>query len=155
MSESPSRKRSRSPSRALVENLNKGRIEVLRDDDGFRIRGSRALDAEKAFATEAVESEGSTGGTGGSLEGLKVIDIRGDMTVGAKYIIEGSLRKVVPYYYTYLTFCKMRWRDRKLIDIFTTEFRDRDEAYYVSMNQPLFKRCRCTSLQYVSSTKQI
>ncbi|CEP61238.1 uncharacterized protein LALA0_S02e09846g [Lachancea lanzarotensis] len=44
--------------------------------------------------------------------------------------IEGPLRKIVPYYFTYKTFCKMRWRDRPLIDIFVSEFRDREESYY-------------------------
>lgn len=47
-----------------------------------------------------------------------------------KVIIEGSLRKIEPYDYTYKTFCKLRWRDRKLVDVFTTEFRDREEGYY-------------------------
>ena len=45
-------------------------------------------------------------------------------------IIEGPLRKVLPYQFTYKTFCKLRWRDRLLIDIFVNEFRDREEAYY-------------------------
>ncbi|SCU94013.1 LAME_0F05776g1_1 [Lachancea meyersii CBS 8951] len=44
--------------------------------------------------------------------------------------VEGPLRKIVPYHFTYKTFCKLRWRDRPLIDIFVSEFRDREEAYY-------------------------
>ncbi|QEU58148.1 Rib2/Pus9 [Kluyveromyces lactis] len=44
--------------------------------------------------------------------------------------IEGPLRKIVPYFFTYKTFCKERWRDRKLIDIFIDEFRDRSPEYY-------------------------
>ncbi|SCU80526.1 LADA_0B08020g1_1 [Lachancea dasiensis] len=44
--------------------------------------------------------------------------------------IDGPLRKIVPYLFTYKTFCKLRWRDRLLIDIFVNEFRDREEAYY-------------------------
>lgn len=47
-----------------------------------------------------------------------------------KYTISGKLRQIEPYYFTYLTYCKLRWRDRTLIDIFSNEFRDRDEAYY-------------------------
>lgn len=47
-----------------------------------------------------------------------------------QYKIEGLYREVLPYYFTYLTYCKMRWRDRKLIDVFTSEFRDRSEEYY-------------------------
>ncbi|SCU78902.1 LANO_0A04412g1_1 [Lachancea nothofagi CBS 11611] len=44
--------------------------------------------------------------------------------------VQGPLRKIVPYYFTYKTFCKLRWRDRPLIDIFVNEFRDREESYY-------------------------
>jgi tRNA pseudouridine synthase 8/2,5-diamino-6-(5-phospho-D-ribitylamino)-pyrimidin-4(3H)-one deaminase len=47
-----------------------------------------------------------------------------------EYKIVGPLRQVTPYYFTYLTYCKMRWRDRTLIDIFSNEFRDRSEEYY-------------------------
>ncbi|KAH3671393.1 hypothetical protein WICMUC_004690 [Wickerhamomyces mucosus] len=46
------------------------------------------------------------------------------------YKFEDSLRKVDPYLFTYLTYCKERWRDRTLIDIFTNEFRDRKSSYY-------------------------
>ncbi|CCE65611.1 hypothetical protein TPHA_0M00360 [Tetrapisispora phaffii CBS 4417] len=45
--------------------------------------------------------------------------------------IEGPLRKITPYLFTYKTFCKLRWRDRKLIDVFVNEFRDREESYYI------------------------
>ncbi|CUS21633.1 LAQU0S03e07074g1_1 [Lachancea quebecensis] len=44
--------------------------------------------------------------------------------------VEGPLRKILPYDFTYKTFCKLRWRDRPLIDIFVNEFRDREESYY-------------------------
>ncbi|CAB4257205.1 similar to Saccharomyces cerevisiae YDL036C PUS9 Mitochondrial tRNA:pseudouridine synthase, catalyzes the formation of pseudouridine at position 32 in mitochondrial tRNAs [Maudiozyma barnettii] len=45
-------------------------------------------------------------------------------------IIDGPLRKIKPYFFTYKTFCKERWRDMKLVDIFTSEFRDREPDYY-------------------------
>lgn len=45
-------------------------------------------------------------------------------------IIDGPLRRIVPYYFTYKTFCKLRWRNKRLLDIFTEEFRDRDKEYY-------------------------
>lgn len=32
--------------------------------------------------------------------------------------------------FTYLTFCKLRWRDRNLLEVFSTEFRDKDREYY-------------------------
>ncbi|KAL4993940.1 hypothetical protein BDV10DRAFT_197933 [Aspergillus recurvatus] len=47
-----------------------------------------------------------------------------------RYYFEGGLRRVYPYHYTYNTYCKERWRNRELIDIFTSEFRDREPGYY-------------------------
>ncbi|EDN09262.1 DRAP deaminase [Histoplasma capsulatum] len=46
------------------------------------------------------------------------------------YYIEGGLRRVAPYHYTYNTYCKERWRGRGLLDVFGTEFRDRPKEYY-------------------------
>ncbi|KAK2737933.1 hypothetical protein FQN55_000837 [Onygenales sp. PD_40] len=48
----------------------------------------------------------------------------------APYYLEGGLRRVKPYHYTYNTYCKERWRGRTLMDIFGTEFRDRPREYY-------------------------
>lgn len=45
-------------------------------------------------------------------------------------VIDGPLRKIAPYYFTYMTFCKLRWRDRNLLEVFETEFRDREKSYY-------------------------
>ena len=47
------------------------------------------------------------------------------------YYLENGLRRVLPYHYTYNTYCKERWRGRELLDIFATEFRDRPIEYYV------------------------
>ncbi|PHH84294.1 hypothetical protein CDD83_2185 [Cordyceps sp. RAO-2017] len=46
------------------------------------------------------------------------------------YSFEGGLRRVRPYHWTYNTYCKERWRGRRLIDIFESEFRDRPVDYY-------------------------
>lgn len=46
------------------------------------------------------------------------------------YYVEKGLRRVKPYHFTYNTFCKQRWRGRTILDIFTSEFRDRDREYY-------------------------
>uniref|UniRef100_A0A8H7NCC8 Pseudouridine synthase n=1 Tax=Bionectria ochroleuca TaxID=29856 RepID=A0A8H7NCC8_BIOOC len=46
------------------------------------------------------------------------------------YIIDDDLRRVAPYHFTYNTWCKERWRNRPLIEIFESEFRDRPLAYY-------------------------
>jgi tRNA pseudouridine synthase 9 len=47
------------------------------------------------------------------------------------YYFEDGLRKVAPYHFTYNTYCKQRWRGRELLDIFSSEFRDRPLEYYV------------------------
>ncbi|KAI1646309.1 pseudouridine synthase [Daldinia loculata] len=46
------------------------------------------------------------------------------------YYFENGLRRIAPYHFTYKTWCKQRWRGRKLIDVFESEFRDRPLAYY-------------------------
>ena len=50
-----------------------------------------------------------------------------------KYYFEDGLRRVVPYNYTYNTFCKERWRGKTLVEIFSLEFRDRPQEYYVCL----------------------
>jgi len=49
------------------------------------------------------------------------------------YYLDDGLRKVAPYHFTYNTFCKQRWRGRELLDIFSSEFRDRPVEYYVCL----------------------
>lgn len=51
------------------------------------------------------------------------------------YFFEDGLRKVRPYHFTYNTWCKERWRGRELLWIFSTEFRDRPQEYYVKRAQ--------------------
>ncbi|KAF7570133.1 RluA Pseudouridylate synthase 23S RNA-specific [Pyrenophora tritici-repentis] len=46
------------------------------------------------------------------------------------YYLEDGLRKVTPYHFTYNTYCKERWRGREILDIFSSEFRDRPAEYY-------------------------
>ncbi|CAK7566869.1 MAG: DRAP deaminase [Sporothrix epigloea] len=46
------------------------------------------------------------------------------------YYLEAGLRRVEPYYYTYNTWVKERWRGRTLLEVFESEFRDRPLAYY-------------------------
>lgn len=49
------------------------------------------------------------------------------------YYLEDGLRRVAPYHFTYNTNCKERWRGLGLLDIFTSEFRDRPAEYYVRL----------------------
>ncbi|KAI0591328.1 Pseudouridine synthase [Pyrenophora tritici-repentis] len=46
------------------------------------------------------------------------------------YYLEDGLRKVTPYHFTYNTYCKERWRGREILNIFSSEFRDRPAEYY-------------------------
>ncbi|OCK82601.1 pseudouridine synthase [Lepidopterella palustris CBS 459.81] len=46
------------------------------------------------------------------------------------YYLEEGLRKVRPYHFTYNTYCKERWRNREILEIFASEFRDRPAEYY-------------------------
>lgn len=56
-----------------------------------------------------------------------------ELLKGAEYTIdyEKGLRRVKPYYFTFKTWVKGRWIGKTLIEVFTTEFRDRDADYYV------------------------
>lgn len=47
------------------------------------------------------------------------------------YYLRDGLRRVLPYHFTYNTYCKERWRGREILDIFVSEFRDRPAEYYV------------------------
>ncbi|KAK8209829.1 pseudouridine synthase [Phyllosticta capitalensis] len=46
------------------------------------------------------------------------------------YVFDNGLRRVKPYYFTYNTNCKERWRKRELLEICADEFRDRPFEYY-------------------------
>ncbi|KAF2084001.1 pseudouridine synthase [Saccharata proteae CBS 121410] len=46
------------------------------------------------------------------------------------YYLENGLRRVHPYHFTYNTYCKERWRNREILEIFASEFRDRPIEYY-------------------------
>ncbi|KAL3230239.1 tRNA pseudouridine(32) synthase, mitochondrial [Nakaseomyces bracarensis] len=73
----------------------------MRDSAGFKIRVAEA-----------------------NSNGNKMVDPEYHVT------IDGALRRIDPYEFEYKTFCKERWRDRKVVDIFTEEFRDREPGYY-------------------------
>lgn len=51
-----------------------------------------------------------------------------------------DLRKIKPYFFKYQTYAKGRWLGRKLIEVFNTEFRDRDNTFYVSSGLFSFAR---------------
>ncbi|KAH9163785.1 pseudouridine synthase [Lactarius sanguifluus] len=41
-----------------------------------------------------------------------------------------GLRKIAPYWYSYTTMTKGRWLDREILEVVSTEFRDRSIEYY-------------------------
>ncbi|XBW38428.1 hypothetical protein QEN19_004016 [Hanseniaspora menglaensis] len=49
-----------------------------------------------------------------------------------EYVLDEKYRAVKPYWFTYKTFCKARWRDRNIVDIFTNEFRARKPQDYIN-----------------------
>ena len=51
-----------------------------------------------------------------------------------------GLKKIAPYWYPYTTMTKMRWIGRELLEVVSTEFRDRSMEYYVR-----FLPCHCQS----------
>uniref|UniRef100_A0A146P8P3 Pseudouridylate synthase RPUSD2 n=1 Tax=Fundulus heteroclitus TaxID=8078 RepID=A0A146P8P3_FUNHE len=46
------------------------------------------------------------------------------------YYFEGGLRKVLPYYYDFKTYCKGRWVGKSLLEVFKSEFRAESIEYY-------------------------
>ena len=46
-------------------------------------------------------------------------------------LTDTGLRKVKPYWYNYTTMAKGRWLGREILEIISTEFRDRSMEYYV------------------------
>jgi len=49
---------------------------------------------------------------------------------------EKRLKKIPPYWFAYTTMAKERWYGREVLEVVSTEFRDRSMEYYV--------RCRGT-----------
>lgn len=44
-----------------------------------------------------------------------------------------GLRRLPPYWFEYTTRAKTRWYNRQILEVFTTEFRDRTKEYYVGV----------------------
>jgi tRNA pseudouridine synthase 9 len=58
--------------------------------------------------------------------------LRSAASDAGNYQIHEGLRRVAPYFFVYNTFCKERWRERKLLDIFESEFREKTIEYYTN-----------------------
>lgn len=42
-----------------------------------------------------------------------------------------TLKRIVPYWHPYRTYAKQRWWNREILELVSTEFRDRSIEYYV------------------------
>jgi hypothetical protein len=47
-----------------------------------------------------------------------------------------TLKRVAPYWHPYRTYAKQRWWNREILELVSTEFRDRSIEYYVSSEFP-------------------
>ncbi|KAK6082113.1 hypothetical protein SCUP234_04426 [Seiridium cupressi] len=91
--------------------------------------GSPAPAPSKVLLEKPLEKRSRVSRAGGKQKALLAASV-GEDVWPRPYVIEGGLRRVAPYHYTYNTWCKERWRGRRLFDIFESEFRDRPVAYY-------------------------
>lgn len=100
------------------------------DSAGFRLRQQILSSAQVSLQ----DMLGETPDVSALDPSHRVVTIEDDIAIGAKYVYKGDgLRRVPPYYFTYLTYCKQRWRDRNILEIFATEFREKDASYYRQM----------------------
>ena len=60
--------------------------------------------------------------------------VRSTMSDAAPYSPKAvpGLKKIPPYWYPYTTMAKLRWLGRELLEVVSTEFRDRSMEYYVT-----------------------
>jgi tRNA pseudouridine synthase 9 len=77
--------------------------------------------------------------------------IRSTMSDTPSYVPGAApgLKKIPPYWYPYTTMAKERWLGRELLEVVSTEFRDRSMEYYVRV---FSFSCRQQSLmtQYIT-----
>lgn len=66
-----------------------------------------------------MESEPSNASTGNAFASPNVMKKTG-------------LKKIPPYWHPYRTMAKGRWFDREILELVSSEFRDRSAEYYVS-----------------------
>ena len=102
------------------------------------IRAAKKVQTTKTRRQESPEGKSLGGKTLRDSIGFKVRQIESSTRNKSRKLedppyevaIKGNLRFIKPYYFTYKTYCKERWRGSKLLDVFTREFRDRKKSYY-------------------------
>ncbi|KAG7813770.1 hypothetical protein KL921_000044 [Ogataea angusta] len=116
------------------------------DGKGFRVR-QVYQDAAQKSAYEKL---------GGDKNAENLTDIPLNKTIkeeedDAVYSIDGPVRRLRPYYFTYMTHCKQRWIDRNILDVFAHEFRLHPKSYY----QNALEKGRVTINEKVANTDTI
>lgn len=66
-----------------------------------------------------------------------------------------EMRKVKPYYFEYKSFAKGRWFDRAILEVFSSEFRDRSVDYYVTVKLYLLQKKKLTLIYSVMRLKNV
>ncbi len=65
-----------------------------------------------------------------------------------------GLKKIAPYWYPYTTMAKGRWLGREILEVVSTEFRDRSMEFYVRVSTFKSKGWRPFSMPPVRSVRQ-
>lgn len=65
-----------------------------------------------------------------------------------------GLKKIPPYWYPYTTMAKGRWLGREILEVVSTEFRDRSMEFYVGLSLSL-RICRVSMLHKRSVSKAL
>lgn len=102
-------------------------LSPLVDENGFKLRRVH-VDAQTMSPYERLGGDKNQD----NLQDIPKAKTMREEDEDIEYTIDGPLRRLKPYYFTYMTHCKQRWRDKKLLDVFTQEFRLYPESYYVN-----------------------
>ncbi len=122
-------KQARRPSSSVEEppsKISKGLLPLV-DEHGFK-RRQVYIDAENMSAYQRMGGDENKK----NLKGYPKHRTMREEDEHTNYIIDGPLRRLEPYYFTYMTHCKERWIGRKILDVFSTEFRLYPRSYYVN-----------------------
>jgi hypothetical protein len=86
-----------------------------------------SLPAEELFRRVLSRLLSNTMSTGDGLEHAPITAVQR----AAKPTHGSGLKKIAPYWYPYTTMAKGRWLGREILEVVSTEFRDRSMEYYV------------------------
>ena len=61
------------------------------------------------------------------------LKMESSLRLNARLEAHPGLKKIPPYWYPYTTMAKGRWLNREILEVVSTEFRDRSMEYYVCL----------------------